>query len=276
MPGKLKLDKQFTKMIGMLGDANKIITPDLTRFLLDNPNIVYEQWVVDRIAEQLAKKPRVRSSTFSASAAGTCPRKQVLSFIGSPGRQSDDIQLANMANDGTWRHLRLQANLLQAGIVDDIEYGVPWPARRAMGTLDCVMTVPQTASRVDWRGLSAGVELKGAYSFKAWKIQAEGPQVYLPQVRRYFASTALDLFVILIENRDSLEWQEYVYERAGVDVQGSLDELDELNGHVDAQTLPVPLPDCARHIGTVFNHQCQYGGKGGICATASTWAEAQP
>lgn len=266
----IKMNPDLANVVSMMGDENKILTPRYVEWLLANPDVVYDEWVVQRIMAEMRKVPRVRSGTFSASSAGVCGRAQVYGYQGQQGKAETDLQLINMGNDGKWRHLRYQANMLQAGLLEDIELTLPWPAMRSMGSIDGVTTVPDDHPRVEWRGQHAGVELKGAYSFKAVKIATQGPQVYREQVIRYCLSGGFRLFSILVENRDSLEFNEYVYEVTDDELAESAEQLKRLNDAVDLQTIPDRLPACASLKGETFN-RCRFGGKHGVCATQTSW-----
>ena len=110
--------------------ANHIITPRLKEFLRNNPNLVVDDWVADKIHEQLVKQPRVRSGSFSSSAAGDCPRKQIFQYLGIEPDEPVSPTTQNVFYDGTWRHLRWQAVLLQAGLITEIEYPLTSSAER--------------------------------------------------------------------------------------------------------------------------------------------------
>ena len=123
----------LTKVLRAVKQSDLIITPDLTRFLLKTPNFDVEPWIADLIRDLLVKKQRDRTGSFSSSAAGQCGRKQLFQYLGvDPGGMTDP-QLQNIFFDGTWRHLRWQAMLLQAGILTKVETMLDWPAKRSMG-----------------------------------------------------------------------------------------------------------------------------------------------
>jgi hypothetical protein len=272
MRGKVKSNTNLRNLVKLLGGDNKIVTPRLTQFLLDNEDgVTYEPWVIERVMQEATRKKRYRPGTFSASSAGDCPRAQVLAFLGMPARKRVDVKLQNMGNDGTWRHLRYQANLLQAEIIDDIEFPLPWPKMRSHGTIDGIGHVPLDHPRVEWAGKPYLLELKGAFSFKAMRIGVEGPEVYKPQVWRYMLVSGINLASILVENRDSLEWTEYVYEAEAANLAASRRDLQLLNDAVDTKTLPKRLRECEQRTGSTYKY-CPFGGReDSPCIATDRW-----
>jgi hypothetical protein len=248
-----------------------IITPRLNLFLMRNPNLALDENIADLIRELIIKKQRDRSGSFSSSASGTCPRRQIYQYLGLAPDEVNSPQLQNIFYDGTWRHLRWQATLLQAGILSDVEIMLDWPAKRSMGSMDGQGIVPGEHMNPAWRGLEFGFELKGINSFGYKSVVALGPtESHLNQTHRYFLSGGLDLFVIIYENKDTQEWTEYVIEPDPVRMEAQRAELALLNDYVDAKIIPPMLNDCAAHKGTEFS-KCPFGGKTGICVNRSQW-----
>lgn len=57
--GKIKANKSLASLVNLLGDQNKIVTPRLTRFLLDNAaGITYDDWVIERVMAELVSTLR--------------------------------------------------------------------------------------------------------------------------------------------------------------------------------------------------------------------------
>jgi hypothetical protein len=180
-------------------------------------------------------------------------------------------QLQNIFYDGTWRHLRWQATLLQAEILSEAEVMLDWPAKRSKGSMDGQGIVPSTHLVQAWRDKEFGFELKGITTFDYKSIVALGPKPnHLDQVHRYFLSGGLDLFVIIYEDKNSQDWIEFVIEPDIDRVEAQRAELDMLNDYVDTKTIPPMLPDCAAHKGTEFS-KCPFGGKAGICVNRGQW-----
>jgi len=267
------MEKAFFETSKMLGDANKIIIPRLSKWMFDNRQITYDEDVMKTILTTLTTPGRDRSGSFASSSAGKCQRAQIYAYLGLDQNPITDINVLNMFNDGHWRHMRLQANLLQAGIIDDIELSLNWEAKRSKGSVDAVGTIPDDHPQVLWRGKQFGLEIKGAASMKASKILMNGPDVYREQVDRYFLSGGFDFFSILVEDRNFLGWTEFVYQADPVRIQKQRDELDDLNWYVDNEVIPDRIPECRNQSGEMWR-ACPFGGKGGICARTNRWRDA--
>jgi hypothetical protein len=257
----------------ILAADKEIVTPRYRTWIKNHVDEGYPPWVAERIAAEMAKQPRVRSGTFSSSSAGSCKRRQELEFIGAkvPTNNQPNPELSNIYNDGKWRHLRWQANLLTAGIIDDMEVPAPWKEQRAMGTMDGLGTVPDDHPRKKWRCRRFGLELKGMFSWQLIKLVRNGEQkeAHLNQIHRYFLSSGLDLFVYLIENKDANTWKEYVIEPDPKRLDAQRKELEALNRAVDAGKLHKPLFACTKRVGPDWNN-CGFGGEYGTCERASS------
>lgn len=264
--------RNMTKVLRAVRQSDLIITPALTRFLLKTPNFDLDEDIADLIRDLLVKKQRDRSGSFSSSAAGKCGRMQLFQYVGVDPGGMIDPQLQNIFYDGTWRHLRWQAMLLQAGILTKVETMLDWPAMRSMGSMDGEGVVPDDHPRERWRGLEYGFELKGlnSWGFKALNGMKEA---HLDQVHRYFLSGGHPLFVIIYENKDNQQWHEWVIEPDPDRLRKQQDELNTLNDAVDHKRLLPMLPECRERKGEDWRN-CAYAGRGGICERqGSTWPE---
>ncbi len=249
-----------------------IITPRLNLFLMQNPNLVVDDWVAELIQKEITKQPRDRRASFSSSSAGVCPRRQVYQYLGIDPGTVNDPKTQNIFYDGTWRHLRWQAVLLQAGIIESIEYPLRWDEKRSRGTMDGVGTVPSDHKNESWRDLEFGFELKGTNSYVFRKaLETNQPkEEHLDQVHRYFLVGGFDLFVIVYENKDNQEWLEWVIEPDPKRLAAQEKELNELNGFVDQQQIPPMLPGCKTQTGKEWEW-CPYAGKTGVCVQRDQW-----
>lgn len=251
--------------------SQHIITHRLNLFLMSNPNLVLDDIVADMIRREITKQPRDRKQSFSSSAAGTCQRRQIFQFLGIDPGGVTGPQLQNIFYDGTWRHLRWQATLLQAGILRDIEFPLVWDAMRSRGTMDGVGVVPDDHPNEKWRGLEFGFELKGINSFGYKSAVANGvKEEHLDQVHRYFLSGGFELFVIIYENKDTQEWTEWVVEPDPARMERQRQELVALNGYVEREELPPMLPGCVTMNSTEWKW-CQYAGENGVCVRRNHW-----
>lgn len=246
-------------------NSDYIVTPRMQMVLMRNPNIHYSDAVGDFIRDVLTTKPRVRSGSFSASSAGQCHRRQVLSYIGIDTGQVNGYQLQNIFEDGKWRHMRWQAIMLQSGLLDQAEVPLDWPKMRSKGSMDGQGTVPDNHPRAEWRGKEFGFELKGVspYVFNSY-VQQGGKLEHKKQVHRYFLASGVDLFVILYEDKATQNWHEWVLEPDPVLLAEQQMELEALNTAVDNKILPPVLPECQQGKGTEYK-ACPYGKDSNIC-----------
>jgi hypothetical protein len=246
--------------------SDLIITPKLQAFLMNNPQLYFDESIGDFIRDVITTQPRVRSGSFSASSAGMCQRRQVFSYLGIDSGGVNGFQLQNIFEDGKWRHLRWQAILLQAGLLDKAEVPLDWPKMRSKGSMDGQGTVPDDHPRKEWRGMEYGFELKGVspYVYDSY-IQQGGKIEHKKQVHRYFLASGVDLFVILYENKATQVWHEWVIEPDSLLLKEQQDELDELNESVVNEQLPPILSGCQVAKGTEYN-QCPYGKNSGVCS----------
>jgi hypothetical protein len=255
------------KLMKAVAVSDLIVKPQYERWLLRNPEqFPIPKEIVDQLVVLMTTPPRDRTRSFSSSSAGQCLRKQLLDYLGTVAGKDTVIepQLARIFQNGTWGHMRTQVNLLMAGIIEEIEVPMRWPKKRTKGSIDGRGVVPDNHPKTHWRGLEFGLEFKTAMSF-AYKLNIEeGPGKYLDQVSRYLLVSGLDLFVILMENKDNQELHEWVIEPDPKAINDQKVELNILNKHVDDKTLPDRLPDCQMKKGPVFNG-CPYGGKNGAC-----------
>lgn len=259
---QLKVGKSVADMIRLVQPSEQIIKPRLDKWLIEHGDEPFDEEIAEWVKRQIMAQERDRTRNFSSSSAGKCDRHQLLNYIGVPQPGTIDPQLQQIFQDGSWRHLRLQAQLAQSGIVplSGLEFPLPWPAKRSMGTMDGVGTVPLWHPNPNWRGLEFGLELKGANSFVANAMM--DPNKYINQVARYFLSGGFDLFTVFVESKNDQNSKEFVIERK--DTQPWIDqqeeELDRLNRYVDLKALPSRLPDCEKRKGDLWKRACPYGG----------------
>lgn len=246
--------------------SDLIITPKLQAFLMNNPQLYYDESIGDFIRDTITTQPRFRSGSFSASSAGMCQRRQVFGYLGIDPGGNNGFQLQNIFEDGKWRHLRWQAILLQAGLLDKAEVPLDWPKMRSKGSMDGQGTVPDDHPNVAWRGAEYVWELKGVspYVYDSY-IQQGGKPEHKKQVHRYLLASGLDLAIIMYENKATQIWHEWVIEPDPVLLQEQQDELDSLNAAVTNEQLPPMLPECQMKKGKEYG-QCPYGKDTGICA----------
>lgn len=254
-----------------------IVTPRLKAFMRDNPNLVVEPWVAEKISEQITKQPRVRSGSFSSSSAGDCPRKQIFQYQGIEPEHPVSATVQNIFYDGTWRHLRWQAVLLQAGIITEIEYPLPWEEMNSVGTMDGLGVVPDDHPTEKWRELEFGWELKGINTYGFRSVESGGPKTaHLDQTHRYFLSGGFDLFVIIYEDKNTQEWTEFVIEPDPARLDAQREELEMLNLHAKEKEIPPMLSGCRDGSDPRWaKGWCPYAGAGGVCVMTNEWREEE-
>lgn len=261
----MRITGSIARTIRSINATDEVVKPQMTAYLAVHGDAPFDRDVAEWMVRQMSTPPRVRSGSFSGSASGSCERLQVLNYLGLSTVGMTEPQLQAIYDDGKFRHLRLQAQMLQAGIIERAELPLPWKRMRAMGTADGVGVVPLDHPRVSWRGLTFGLEIKGANSRQYKIITDEGPERYLRQVHRYFLTGGFDLFVIFVENKDSQAWQEMVFEPDQNLLDEQRAELHDLNHAVNTKTLPPLLPGCAKLKGSDFR-ACAQGTQAGWCA----------
>lgn len=250
-----------------------IITPTLNQHLMQHGDDPLPEDIAQLIYEQLVTKPRDRSRSFSASSAGDCYRAQELGFLGIPQVGAIDPRLANIFNDGKWRHLRWQAMLLHAGLIEAIEVPHWWRRMLSRGTLDGKGTVSDDHPRTAIRGMEFGFELKGTNPFtyaKAVKQEKDIMAKHKRQIARYLLMTGYDLWVTIYENKATNEWFEWVEFPDDEYMDEQRQELQELVDAIQSRKLHDMLPQCKIRQGAF--HDCGFGGTpSGPCPKAGDW-----
>jgi len=264
----------YASLIREVKRGDTIVSMRYRQWLVQHGDDPLPDWVIGRIFKQMLATPRVRNGTFSASSSSQCLRRQELAFLGVQPEfgMAPDARLMNVFNDGKWRHLRWQANLLAAGILDRIEVGLPWPRMRAMGTIDGAGFVPADHPRVSWRNKEFGWELKGVnpFDFKKTADKDKQKDEHLAQVHRYFVQGGFDLYCILYEDKATNTWKEWVIEPDPVLIAEAELEIQELNNAINNNQLHPMLPSCRARMGKVWE-QCPYTRSNGVCENAGDW-----
>ncbi len=239
----------------------------------DDLIMTYPPRVVNRIGEVLLKGQRDRRYSWSASGAGRCKRSQEFAFMGMPAKVDYDPQLKRIFLNGTWVHLRNQAVLMTAGLLDNIEVTIRKPSMRARCTMDGMGEVQ--GGRYD--GAAFGFELKSAndwsYQHQMTKGAAEKTR---QQVDFEFWLSGLDLFVIFNENKNNQGTHEWVIVRDEDRVKEAAKEVAELQRAIEKQSLHEKLPECKKKLRSGEWFACPFGGDGGVCDTAGTWPSHIP
>jgi hypothetical protein len=267
-----KISKQVVELLEESARDDLIVTPAYNEFLVQWDES-YPEHVVDRLREVLTTKQRDRRYSWSASQAGKCMRRQEFAFLGMPTVGQYDPQQRRIFLNGTWVHLRNQATLLSAGILDNIEVTVRKKSQRARCTMDGM----GTAISGRYQGAEFGYELKSAndwaYGHQITKGVSEATR---SQVDFEFLLTGLDLFVIFNENKNNQSINEWVILRDEERVYRMADQVKELNRAIDKQRLHSQLRECEKQLRSGEFYKCPYGGEGGVCASVGSWPSRVP
>lgn len=248
-----------------------IVTPRLDRYLIENGgDVTIPEEIADRIWQELVKTQRDRTQAWSASAADTCPRRQQFSYLGVVQKRGADSRLAQIFRDGTYRHLRWQATLLHAGIIDSIEGFKHDEVNNQKGSMDGEGTVPDENDK--YAGLRFGFELKGINEWGFKSTVEEGPKPYhIRQIHRYFLMHEdLDVFSLIYENKNTNEWREEIVERDDNIIDEVQAELDELNRLTKHHQLADVRQDCLAQSGEF--KRCPYAW---MCLLATKWEHVE-
>jgi hypothetical protein len=195
-------------------------------------------------------------------------RRQEFQFLGMPVPGVYDPQQKRIFLNGTWMHLRNQAVLMAAGILDNIEITVKKPSQRARCTMDGM----GVAKEGRYEGAHFGFEMKSrnenAYNWQLIRGVDEGTR---KQVDFMFLLTGMDLFVVFNEQKNNQAVHEWVIVRDDDRVREVAKQIKEMNAAIDNQRLHPQLPECQKQLKTGEFYKCPYGGEGGVCATSGRW-----
>lgn len=267
------------KVMAAVQDHNTILTRPYRQHLMSHQDEPYPPDIAEWIRQELVKPGRDRSGSFSGSSATQCLRRQELQFLGMPQSGVTDPDLQNIFDDGTWRHLRWQARLLWAGLLqgDDVhdsgvEVPMSWRKRRLRGSADGMGFVPDNHPVPHWRGKKFGFELKGVNPFLYAKIVKGDQEIkdeHRAQVHNYFLMYDFDLFIVLYENKGTQQFFEWVIEPDERELEARKSELTVLNKAVDDRVLHPMLPECKARKEKF--EQCPFGGESGACLRTREW-----
>ena len=235
------------------------ITPRLTGWLANhNEGVVVEaQERAEKLLE-LASRGESRSGAFHPSQLYRCKREQVFGYFGVEGLKSYNAQLQNIFNDGTWRHIRWQIMLLNAGIIDQVEVKVTMPEYRLTGSMDGLN------SEEGWM-----FELKGTSAYA--KIKKEGVMpAHKKQIQAYLLAAGLDKAIVVYEDKNRQDWCEFEVDQEQETINEVIEILESLNKAIDNNELPEVLNECKKGTGQTFNN-CSYAH---VCRESKTGEQA--
>jgi len=252
-----------------------IITPMLNQYMLEHGEFI-EPWALTRVFEELEKPGRNRSGSFSASAAGSCLRKQELGFIGAPEKSVLPGYQLSIFTLGTWTHRMLQAIMLSAKILEDIEIPLAWPKYQGKGSADGRGHVWWDHAK--YQGREFIFEGK-TVSARTWdKMTVEMKAEHRKQIIRYCLVSGIHLASYFMFDKGNISggagWYEMVFEPTKEELEESEAELIELNQAVADRELHDLLPGCKLKIGTDWTY-CGFGKGSGLCPKVKSWEDAE-
>lgn len=238
------------------------ITPKLTGWLANHSEGVV---VTDEKGEELLKKLSAaggsRAYAFHPSQMYQCKRRQVFDYHDVPKLKKFNPQLQNIFNDGTWRHIRWQIMLMNAGILTDVEVPVEMPKYRLQGSMDGIY------EKGDDKFF---FELKGTSQFSTIEKNGVTPE-HKKQVQAYLLATGYPLAVVIYEDKSTQKWKEFEVQRDEKIINEIIDILEELNASIDNNQLPEVLSECKAGKGSTFNN-CPYAA---VCRQAISADDAK-
>lgn len=254
---------------GIQNPEELIVMPRYDRYLATHSDAYFSPLIGDRINELLTTKPRDRRHSFSASSAGLCMRRQELAFIGARKIPMTDPKGARIFLNGTFVHLRWQATLLDAGIVDGVEITVKHSSLPARAALDGVGEV--RGGR--WDGLNFGLELKGrnSFAFRSQVAKGSPDEKTQDQVAFQHWLTGFEVITVVNECKDTQQVSEFPIAYDGVRVARVRREVEEMVSAVEQKRLHPMLPECVRQNRTGEFFKCPFGTPGGACVNSGSW-----
>lgn len=192
------------------GETNAAAVGPVERSLANWDGIITEEAMLTvnelrlRDRDQTARKSG--EGRFRGSLLGSCPRMQIISFLGYIGADPDDVG-ADLMRDGTYRHYLWQEVGLSAGFLTEVETKT-WNARRLFGgQLDGLMAPDPV---IPGKG---GFELKTTKwdFYKQVKAAKRPLHKHLLQIGGYMEALDLDWFSVVYEVRGArIDWREFV------------------------------------------------------------------
>lgn len=233
-----------------------LVSTPYEQYLATHPNILIDEWIADFIKSELTTPQRNRRMTFSASSRGACPREQVFQFTPIKGVPKTNASLYAIFHQGTFMHLKWQALLLHAGILDKVEVPCQWDVYNLTGTIDGSGEVPAGHMlRADHDRF--GWELKSINSRGfSWVLDKGPSHHHLLQIHAYMLAQGWKVWSLVYENKDTQEWKEFTVHYDESIAEAVEYELMYLNEHVDQQKLPPILDECKNRQGAY--KKCAY------------------
>lgn len=258
--------------VDQANDPNLILTPMLNDWMIKH-NDKFTTEAMDTVWKAMTTPPRDRSASFSASAAGTCLRKQEFGYLGKP-RIKPTPQQQEIFTTGTWEHAKWQARLLSANLIEEIEVPLFWPKMLSKGSADGRGFIWWDTTDPKYKGREFILELKTMGSWAWNKTMADGKPkaAHLAQIHRYMLVSGIDLAVYIMIDKANVSnqgWHEMIVEADPKLLDASKKELEELVVAAKNKKLHPIQAECRLKQGDY--RYCEYRGKDGVCFSTKEW-----
>lgn len=198
----------------------------------------------DFIAQIMDRPPRIRGWSFSASAAGTCPRKRQFDYLGMPKLRPSEKGMNIFAN-GDYMHIRHQAFGMVAGYINGAEVPVALPEYNLLGTMDGTLTNGN------------GLELKSINTRGFSEVMTFGPKPdHVMQMHSYMLASGLQAFHVVYEDKNTQHLKEILVRRDEKIINAVREELEALNKATNERRLIPMLQECLNSKGAY--NWCDY------------------
>jgi hypothetical protein len=225
--------------------GKEVITPEHEDWLRHHHNASYSPAALSYLQQQLANSPRLRTGTFSASAAGSCVRAQQFEFVGLSRAPLTPKQISILYN-GTFMHYRWQLAGLTAGWLSGAEIPINDNAAGLIGTAD---GLHRDGGVVEFKSINAfgysNIRTFGIKDRHRWQVQA------------YMYGLDQERALVIYENKDTQSWTEFNIERDQTMIDAIIRTTDQMWNMTHVGQLYEPKEKCIDQTGTEY-HQCPY------------------
>lgn len=301
MGGKKITKAQLSRLQRRLRDGLVFLPPLWTALdqLPIDDDLPLDDWVAEIISDQMRKRPRNRSGSFSPSSAGKCLRAQMLAYCGYLGVRPEP-SMRWIWHHGSWVHLKYQAIGLQLGTLTHIEHPVIVPQWRAMGSMDGlhvehgylveIKTIGTSVETVEDAFVAVAEVIDGGGSHEdlaprsasggwvqhmIWANRVQG-QAYLDQAAASATVSHIDRISFVYESKFGQVPTEFVVGHSEHLARQLADQREVLLAAAQARALPPQLPECAAELVDSPIVRTDHDGCGyrHVCADA-TWTDPE-
>lgn len=223
---------------------------------------VYSKEAIEHVQLALSGAYKVnRVGRFSPSGIGKCPRALAYGYAGAP-QAPFDAELVEIMDNGTWLHLKWQAEGLSAGYMSKVEAWVEDKDLLIGGSVDAILSDGSV------------FELKSAAPSVFNRIvldQGSAGEENLMQADTYMMLLGASHTSVVYEDRAYGNFHEF-REPADADRERRIvKRLKSLKSMVENDELPEPYDDCVMKVGKRFKG-CPYRK---VCHKLDTVSAAQ-